>query len=170
MSEDRAMIINEIQRGYEDGVKSGNLWKVGEPDVLPNPSESSGYKDGFKQGFDEKKNIKAPLAELPVGNLGPVDGVDYAKMEQAFIGDGDVSLSKNKRKDDGPDDFEFDINQIDEEVEEEPRAKKQKKEEGGGGKTKNAKPSKKAKKSKKVKKSKKAKQSKKSKRSRKQKK
>jgi hypothetical protein len=144
----REAIIKEIERGHVDGVTAGNLWKVGDPDAVPDSSESPGYKDGFNKGFDERKNNKAPLVDLPAGNLGPVDGedVNFEEMKEDF--DGDNGLDKTP----------LDLSIYDNESKE-PEQKKQRKWEGG--KSKKRKPSKK---------SKKRKQSKKAKRSRKQKK
>ena len=141
---DKESIIREIERGHTDGVNVGDLWKVGDPDAVPNPSETSGYKDGFNKGFAERKNTKAPLAELPVDNLGPVDGedVDFEKMARDFDGDNVLDATP------------LDLSIYDNE---EPEQKKRR----IGGKSKKRKPSKK---------SKKRKQSKKAKRSRKQKK
>lgn len=147
---DKESIIREIERGHTDGVKVGDLWKVGDPDAVPNPSETSGYKDGFNKGFAERKNIKAPLVNLPVDNLGPVDGdVDFKEMAQNFDG--------NKYLDATP----LNLSIYDESEESEESEGPSQKKRRIGGKSKKRKPSKK---------SKKRKQSKKAKRSRKQKK
>jgi AAA15 family ATPase/GTPase len=149
MSEEQARRFSEeFKLGYKDGVKVGKKWNIGQPMPSDKDGASQDYKDGFARGFYMKTYYKMPTQpDFPVDKVDD-DDVDYEKVRQAFIKDGDVSLSKTEKSDE-LDSFEFDINRIDEEGE--PSPKKPRK----GGKSKKRRKSKKSKKAKRSRKQKK---------------